>query len=102
MIESKSIPPKPSSFIDFNDLFSNQGVRLVDKPADIREIVRQHLQTNRESAGFFLVNIKTVIDQYKKWVTHLPEVRPFYAVKCNPDPLILRVLLKLGCGFDCA
>lgn len=29
-------------------------------------------------------------------------VEPFYAVKCNPDPVILRVLASLGCGFDCA
>lgn len=27
---------------------------------------------------------------------------PFYAVKCNPDPVIVHVLAALGCGFDCA
>lgn len=32
----------------------------------------------------------------------LPRVTPFYAVKCNPDRLILRTLAALGCGFDCA
>lgn len=32
----------------------------------------------------------------------MPRVRPFYAVKCNPDPVMLRVLANLGCGFDCA
>lgn len=29
-------------------------------------------------------------------------VEPFYAVKCNPDPVIVRLLATLGCGFDCA
>lgn len=29
-------------------------------------------------------------------------VEPFYAVKCNPDPVIVRLLAALGCGFDCA
>lgn len=32
----------------------------------------------------------------------MPEVEPFYAVKSNPDPVIVRLLSALGCGFDCA
>lgn len=24
------------------------------------------------------------------------------AIKCNPDPLVSRLLASLGCGFDCA
>lgn len=31
-----------------------------------------------------------------------PRVEPFYAVKCNPDPLIVKTLAILGCNFDCA
>lgn len=33
---------------------------------------------------------------------NLPSVRPFYAVKCNPDTTLLRTLAGLGTGFDCA
>lgn len=29
-------------------------------------------------------------------------VEPFYAMKCNPDPVIVKLLASLGCGFDCA
>ena len=29
-------------------------------------------------------------------------VEPFYAFKCNPDPVVARLLATLGCGFDCA
>jgi len=29
-------------------------------------------------------------------------IRPFYAVKCNPDQLLLSQLSQLGAGFDCA
>ena len=31
-----------------------------------------------------------------------PRVEPFYAVKCNPDPVIVRTLAVLGVNFDCA
>jgi len=29
-------------------------------------------------------------------------VKPFYAVKCNPDARIIRLLADCGCNFDCA
>jgi diaminopimelate decarboxylase len=29
-------------------------------------------------------------------------VKPYYAVKCNPNPVILESLASLGCNFDCA
>ncbi|KIY99133.1 ornithine decarboxylase [Monoraphidium neglectum] len=32
----------------------------------------------------------------------MPRVAPFYAVKCNPQPALLRLLAALGAGFDCA
>lgn len=32
----------------------------------------------------------------------LPRVTPHYAVKCNPEPALIRLLLALGAGFDCA
>lgn len=38
------------------------------------------------------------------WETHLPTVRPHYAVKCNNDPVMLRWMRELNpqMGFDCA
>jgi len=35
-------------------------------------------------------------------MTLLPRVKPFYAVKCNSDPFVLKTLASLGTGFDCA
>ena len=39
---------------------------------------------------------------YDQWMDMLPKVAPFYAVKCNSDELLLKVLAELGTGFDCA
>ena len=36
------------------------------------------------------------------WKQQLPTVKPFYAVKCNPDPTLLNALFDHGLGFDCA
>ncbi|KAI0090222.1 ornithine decarboxylase [Irpex rosettiformis] len=52
--------------------------------------------------AFFVADLSYVYRQHIRWKTLLPEVEPFYAVKCNPDPYVLRLLAALGTGFDCA
>lgn len=36
------------------------------------------------------------------WRAAMPRVLPFYAVKCHPEPAVLRLLIAMGAGFDCA
>ena len=55
-----------------------------------------------EHDGFYVVDLGTVITQMMKWRQHLPNVRPFYAMKCNPNPALLKMLSAMGAGFDCA
>lgn len=65
----------------------------------------QELLTSKiggDEGPFYWVNLKTVVAKYIQWIQELPKVTPYYAVKCNPDPGILRVLATLGCNFDCA
>ncbi|KAF8150625.1 pyridoxal-dependent decarboxylase [Crassisporium funariophilum] len=52
--------------------------------------------------SFFVADLSQIYKQHKRWVKYFPHIRPFYAVKCNPDPYILRLLAGLGTGFDCA
>ncbi|EME39310.1 hypothetical protein DOTSEDRAFT_75136 [Dothistroma septosporum NZE10] len=52
--------------------------------------------------AFFVADLGEVYRQHMRWKKHLPRVTPHYAVKCNPDDAILRLLAKLGAGFDCA
>ncbi|KAK4615511.1 Ornithine decarboxylase [Fulvia fulva] len=52
--------------------------------------------------AFFVADLGEVYRQHMRWKKHLPRITPHYAVKCNPDDAILRLLAKLGAGFDCA
>jgi ornithine decarboxylase len=45
---------------------------------------------------------KRIASAVQMWKKELPTVKPFYAVKCNPDPKFLSVLFDHGLGFDCA
>jgi ornithine decarboxylase len=43
-----------------------------------------------------------VKNQLRLWATYLPTVKPFYAVKCNPETQLMSWLAHGGTGFDCA
>jgi ornithine decarboxylase len=40
--------------------------------------------------------------QIQTWKKFLPNVKPYYAVKCNPEKTILQAMYNNGAGFDCA
>lgn len=51
---------------------------------------------------FYVVDLGIVSTQLARWRAAFPRVVPYYAIKCNPDPAIVRTLMSLGCNFDCA
>ena len=52
--------------------------------------------------NLFQYDIGEIIKLYEKWTTIFPNIKPYYAVKCNPNPVLLDVLACLGTYFDCA
>lgn len=91
--------------IEFDiELFNHitENVQIIDKKMNIYDIVNMFLENNQSEDPFMIINVGDVIRQYNKWMKFLPNVKPYYAVKCNPDPVILNLLAKLGVNFDCA
>ncbi|KAL2262587.1 hypothetical protein VTK26DRAFT_852 [Humicola hyalothermophila] len=66
------------------------------------ESINHELCEPGEEDTFFVADLGEVYRQHLRWKLNLPRVKPFYAVKCNPDPKLLRLLAALGTGFDCA
>lgn len=53
--------------------------------------------------AFYLVSKTNLLSQVNLWSKHLPSVTPFYAVKSNPDPNILKWLKETNkVNVDCA
>lgn len=75
-------------------------------PTDALPTVRTLLEQKAIHEGledaFFVADLGAIIRQHRKWQRCLPRVEPFYAIKCNTDPEVLRTLLPLCAGFDCA
>ncbi|XP_049417527.1 ornithine decarboxylase-like isoform X1 [Epinephelus fuscoguttatus] len=51
---------------------------------------------------FCVANLDSVFKKHLRWLTELPRVKPFYAVKCNNTAAVLRMMSALDTGFDCA
>lgn len=43
-----------------------------------------------------------LIKQYRRFRKALPSVTPFYAIKANPHPKVIKTFVRLGSGFDVA
>lgn len=59
-------------------------------------------ETSCVEDAFYVVDLGVIVSQVYQWRRLFPRVEPFYAVKCNPDPVIVQTLALLGCNFDCA
>lgn len=49
-----------------------------------------------------IISKKLLVEQYKKFKRLLPRVTPFYAIKANSHPDIVKTFKELGTGFDVA
>jgi ornithine decarboxylase len=57
---------------------------------------------NKNDMPYYIINLNELNNAYNNWIKLLPLVKPYYAIKCNPDPNIIKLLDKLGANFDCA
>uniref|UniRef100_A0A7N4PYJ9 Antizyme inhibitor 2 n=1 Tax=Sarcophilus harrisii TaxID=9305 RepID=A0A7N4PYJ9_SARHA len=55
-----------------------------------------------EGVSFFVADLGDVVKKHLRFLKNLPRVRPFFVVKCNSSPGVLRALAELGLGFSCA
>jgi ornithine decarboxylase len=49
-----------------------------------------------------VVDHEILRENYREFRARLPRVQPYYAVKANPDPAIVRTFYELGASFDVA
>ena len=75
-----------------------------EDPKDLEYIIKKYIdeKDKYDDDAFYIVDLCKVKEQYIKWVNYLPDIQPYFAVKSNPDNIIINLLAKLGCNFDCA
>lgn len=87
------------------ELVGDTKVAVFDGHVDnemIAHTIAAYRTQKKNDEPFGLMNLNTVVEHFLDWKLQLPRVEPFYAVKCNNDPVLLKTLADLGTGFDCA
>src|SRR5260221_3464337 len=51
---------------------------------------------------FLLIDSSIIREKARRFAAAMPRVRPHYAVKANPDPRVLGIMLEEGAGFEIA
>jgi ornithine decarboxylase len=67
---------------------------------NIKKIITQLVK--KKGTPLFLISKSRLLEQVEKFNTLLPRVKPFYAMKANSHPFILKTFTQAGVGFDVA
>lgn len=52
--------------------------------------------------AFYVMDMGYLVKMVDQWKQLLPRVHPCFAVKANPDPVLLTMMSNMNFGFDCA
>jgi ornithine decarboxylase len=64
--------------------------------------IREFLKHRTQDGPCLVLDLDVVRENYQSFAKALPDTKVFYAVKANPAPEILKLLVGLGCCFDVA
>jgi len=68
----------------------------------ILDFINTSVKNAPSEDSLIIVDLDKVYNQAKIWNRLLPRVKFHFAVKTNPQPVILELLAAAGGGFDCA
>lgn len=72
----------------------------MSKAKDLIKIIRR--EAKKHGTPLMIISKDALKAQYSLFKRFLPEVFPYYAIKANPNPEIIRFFADLGAGFDVA
>ena len=89
----EDLKPDPIKFTEYktldNTFLQKNNVKLYGAESDIYDIINDFLQENQSEEAFYIVDLGEIVNSYNTWIRLLPDVTPYYAIKCNPNPVIM-------------
>ena len=80
-MEEQTSTTNIDNFTELTHFFNEQQITTYEKETSVIDIIKATLEKSHLDTGFFIVDLSTVIAQYKKWMEHLPRIKPYYAIK---------------------
>ncbi|CAF3782922.1 unnamed protein product [Adineta steineri] len=67
-----------------------------------QDIARHFINEIGTDDPFYIVDVSHYPKQYMKWKCYFPDIQVFYAMKTNDNDFLIKIIERLGGGFDCA
>ncbi|XP_041438120.1 ornithine decarboxylase isoform X2 [Xenopus laevis] len=86
-------------------LLNRINLTLLDTGTSAQQYLKQKISNNIAQGNhdaFYVADLGDIIEKHWRFLKELPQVKPFYAVKCNGIREVVQTLAALGTGFDCA
>lgn len=82
----------------------NYMIELLEGGVTLDDVIDGHIyeQALAEKNAFVVGDLGALMRQHVRWQSTVPQLRPYYPVKCNSCPAVIEVLASLGLGFVCA
>ncbi|XP_076635329.1 ornithine decarboxylase 2-like isoform X2 [Colletes latitarsis] len=77
-------------------------VKLFEDTANDIDIIKTIIDTGNKEEPFYILDIADIVQKHQNWIAKMPRVTPHYAVKCNSDPTVIKILAAMNANFDCA
>jgi len=90
----------PSNLVQNGKLLKSKSEAAAAATAGVENLIRTMLK--KHSTPFMLIRESVLEKQYQRFRKCLPEVTPYYAIKANPNPKIVKKFINLGTSFDVA
>uniref|UniRef100_A0AC34QWY7 Ornithine decarboxylase n=1 Tax=Panagrolaimus sp. JU765 TaxID=591449 RepID=A0AC34QWY7_9BILA len=87
---------------NYFDVLNDNKIQVFYEKIDNKILAQKIAKEKNDDEPFLIMNLTILVEKFFEWKKNLPRILPCYAVKCNDDPMILKTLANLGCGFDCA
>ncbi|XP_076385006.1 ornithine decarboxylase 2-like isoform X2 [Megachile rotundata] len=66
------------------------------------DIIKDIIDNESQEEPFYILDVNDLMRKHLDWISKMPRVTPHYAVKCNPHPMVVKVLAAMNASFDCA
>ncbi|KAB0805578.1 hypothetical protein PPYR_02548 [Photinus pyralis] len=77
-------------------------VEIYKNDIDVTRIIAEKIKQCGHTDSFYVCDFGEILKKYSLWISLLPGIKPFYAVKANNSGNILKLLADFGSNFDCA
>ncbi|TKS88426.1 Antizyme inhibitor 1 [Collichthys lucidus] len=79
-------------------------IELLEGGVTLEDVIDGHIceQALVEKSAFVVGDLGALMRQHGCWQNVVPQLQPYYPVRCNSSPAVIEVLASLGLGFVCA